>query len=56
MTSQNDNIETPPAVEPAQYEGPSSTEQRTWIEGTNLVILVVAVLFVAVIIIYVLTR
>ncbi len=56
MTEQNDNIETPPAVEPTHYDGPTKSEQRTWIQGTNLLILAVAVAFVAIILIYVLTR
>jgi hypothetical protein len=56
MTDQNDNIETRPAVEPTQYEEPSSSEQRSFIQGTNLLILALAVVFVAIILIYVLTR
>lgn len=56
MTHQNDNIETPPAVETPQYEGPPTGEQRSWIEGTNLIILILAVVFVAIILIYVFTR
>jgi hypothetical protein len=56
MTEQNDNIETPPAVEPTHYDGPTKREQRVWIGGTNLLILAVAVVFVAIILIYVLTR
>ena len=56
MTQQNDNSETRPAIEPAQYEGPTKSEQRSWIEGTNLLILALAVVFVAIILGYVLTR
>jgi hypothetical protein len=56
MTEQNDNIETPPAVEPTQYEGPTKSEQRSWIQGTNLLILALAVIFVAIILWYVFIR
>lgn len=56
MTHQNDHIETPPIVDPIEYEEPPGTEQRTWIQGTNLLILALAVVFVAIILIYVLTR
>ena len=56
VTHQNDNIETPPAVESPQYEEPSTSEQRSFIAGTNLLILVLAIVFVAIILIYVFTR
>lgn len=56
MTQQNDNYETPPAVEPTHYDGPTKQHQRTWIQGTNLLILALAVVFVAIILIYVATR
>jgi hypothetical protein len=56
MTQQNDNIETPPAVEPQQYEGPPKSEQRAWNWGTTTIIGIVAAIFVAVILIYILTR
>ena len=56
MTQQNDNYETPPAVEPDQYEGPPKSEQRTWNWGTSGVIVALAIIFVAVIVIYVVTR
>ena len=56
MTDQNDNIETRPAVEPDQYEEPSRSEQRSFIQGTNLLIVALAVVFVAIILIYVFTR
>jgi len=56
MNQQNDNIKTEPAVEPTHYDGPTKSEQRSWIQGTNLLILAVAVAFVAIILIYVLTR
>ena len=35
MTQQNDNFETPPAVEPTHYDGPTKREQRAWIQGTT---------------------
>ena len=56
MTQQNDNFETPPAVEPASYETPPRDEQRSWIQGTNLLILGLAAAFVIIILAYVLTR
>jgi hypothetical protein len=56
MTQQNDNIETPPAVEPTHYDGPTKAEQRTRIQGTNLLILALAAAFIAIILIYVLIR
>ena len=56
MTDPSDNIETPPAVEPTHYDGPTKSEQRSWIQGTNLLILGLAVVFVAIILGYVLTR
>ncbi|MCO5223514.1 MAG: hypothetical protein M9947_18350 [Thermomicrobiales bacterium] len=56
MTQQNDNFETPPAVDPVEYENPPKPDQRTWIQGTNLIILVLAAIFVAIILIYVFTR
>ena len=56
MTEQNDNFETPPAVEPTHYDGPTKAQQRSWIQGTNLVIIAVAVFFIAVILGFVLTR
>jgi hypothetical protein len=56
MTEQNDNFETPPAVEPTHYDGPTKAHQRSWIQGTNLIILVLAVVFIAIVLIYVLTR
>ncbi len=56
MTEQNDNIETPPAIEPTHYDGPTKSHQRSWIQGTNLLIIAVAVAFVAVIVIFALTR
>ncbi len=58
MTSQNDNRETPPAVDrgPGNYEGPPRSEQTSWIQGTNLIILAVVVIFIAVIAVYFITR
>jgi hypothetical protein len=56
MTQQNDNYETPPAVEPDQYEGPPKSEQRAWNWGTSGIIAILAVVFVAIIVIYVVTR
>ncbi len=56
MTQQNDNAETPPAVDPYQYESPPKPEHRTWIQGTNLIILALAAIFVVIILIYVFTR
>lgn len=56
MTEQNDNIETPPAVEPTHYDGPTKAEQRTWIQGTNLLILALAIVFIVIILIYAVTR
>lgn len=56
MTEQNDNFDTPPAVEPTHYDGPSKTEQRVWNLGTTTLIAAVAVVFLAVIVIFVLTR
>ena len=56
MTEQNDNIETPPAVEPTHYDGPTKGSQRSWIQGTNLLILALAVGFIAVILGFALTR
>lgn len=56
MTQQNDNYETPPAVETPRYEGPPKSEQRAWNFGTTTLIAAVAVVFVAVILIFVLTR
>lgn len=56
MTQQNDNYETPPAVEPTHYDGPTKREQRAWNFGTTTLIAAVAVVFVAVILIFVLTR
>ena len=56
MTQQNDNIETPPAVETPQYEAPPKSEQRAWNWGTTTIIGVVAAIFVVVIIIYLIAR
>ena len=56
MTQQNDNYETPPAVEPTQYEGPPKSEQRAWNWSTTTIIAAVAAIFVVVIIVYLLTR
>lgn len=56
MTQQSDNRETPPAVEPTHYDGPTKREQRTWIQGTNLIILALAVVFIAVILWYIFIR
>lgn len=56
MTHQNENADTPPVVETPEYENPPSEVQRTFIEGTNLIILVLAVVFVAIILIYIFTR
>lgn len=56
MTEQNDNYETPPAVEPTHYDGPTKAEQRTWIQGTNGIILALLVIFIVIILGYVLTR
>lgn len=56
MTQQNDNFETRPAVEPAAYESPPPSEQNSWIRDTNLLILVIFAIFVAVIAIYMLAR
>ena len=56
MTEQNDNRETPPAVEPTHYDGPTKSEQRSWIQGTNLLIVAIAVVFVAVVLYFILTR
>jgi hypothetical protein len=56
MTQQNDNSETPPAVEPTHYNGPTETEQRSFIQGTNRTILILAVVFIVIILIYVFTR
>jgi len=55
MTQQNDNFETPPAVETPRYEGPDKPEQRAWNLGTTTLIAVVAIVFVAVIIIFAVT-
>jgi hypothetical protein len=56
MTEQNKNVEVPPAVEPTQYEGPPKNEQRAWNLGTTTLIAAVAIVFVAIIIIYAVTR
>ncbi len=56
MTHQNDNSETPPAVEPTHYDGPSETEERSIIQGTNRSILILAAVFIVIILIYVLPR
>jgi hypothetical protein len=56
MTQQNDNIETPPAVEPTHYDGPTKREQRVWNWGTSTLIAALAAVFVVIIVIYVLTR
>ncbi|HET9662317.1 MAG TPA: hypothetical protein VFP05_18465 [Thermomicrobiales bacterium] len=56
MTQQNDNAETPPAVEPTQYEGPPKSEQRAWNFGTTTLIAVLAAVFVIVIIIFIVLR
>lgn len=52
MTSQNDNAETPPAVESEEYEGPPPATQKTWIQGTNLLIVVLAVIFLVILLYY----
>lgn len=56
MTSSNENKETPPAVEPTQYEGPPKSEQRQWNWSTSTIIIALAVVFAAVIIIYLVVR
>jgi hypothetical protein len=56
VTQQNDNSETPPAVEPTHYDGPTKRHQRTWIQGTNLLIVALALAFVVVIVGVALTR
>lgn len=56
MTQQNDNYETPPAVETPQYEGPPKSEQRAWNLGTTTIIGAVAIIFLIVIIGFILTR
>ena len=56
MTQQDDNYETPPAVKPDQYEGSPKSEQRAWNWGTSGIIAILAVVFVAIIVIYVVTR
>lgn len=56
MTQQNDNYETPPAVEPRQYEGPPVEEQHSWNWGTTTLIAGLAAIFLAVIVVYLVTR
>jgi hypothetical protein len=56
MTEQNDNYETQPAVEPSHYDGPTKKEQRVWNWGTTTLIAVVSIIFLAIIIIYAVTR
>jgi len=56
MTHQNDNSDTPPAIDPTHYDGPTQSEQRSWIQGTNRLILVLAVVFLAIIVWYVFVR
>lgn len=56
MTQQNDNYETPPAVEPTHYDGPTKSHQRAWNFGTTTLIGALAVIFIAIILVYVLTR
>ncbi len=56
MTEQNDNIETPPAVEPTHYDGPTKSHQRAWNFGTTTLIAAVAVAFVAVIVYFIVLR
>ncbi len=51
MTSSNENKETPPAVDPIQYEGPSRREQRQWARGTTNIIIILAVIFAVIIIV-----
>ncbi len=56
MTSSNENKDTPPAVEPAHYEGPPKSEQRQWNWGTSTIIIALAVIFAVVVIVYLVTR
>lgn len=55
-TVEHDNREIPPAVKPSGYEGPTYGAQKSWIQGTNLLIVVLAIIFIAIIIIYFVTR
>ena len=56
MTVEHDNRETPPAVEPVEYEGPPTSDQRDWNRGTSTIIIGVAVIFIVVIVVYIITR
>lgn len=56
MTQQNDNYETPPAVESRHYEGPHKEEQRNWNWGITTLIAGVAGIFLAVIVVYLVSR
>lgn len=56
MSQQSESYQTPPAVEPQQYEGPSKAEQRAWNFGTTTLIAAVAIIFLAIIVIYAVTR
>ena len=54
MTTQDDNRETPPAVEPGRFEGLPKEQQRR-IQRTHLLTIVLGIIFV-VIVIFFLTR
>jgi hypothetical protein len=56
MTLQNDNADTAPAVEPTHYDGPTKRGQRSWIQGTNLLIVALALTFVGIILAFAVTR
>jgi hypothetical protein len=56
MSQQHENADTPPAVEPTHYDGPTKREQRVWNFGTTTLIAALAAVFVIVILIYVVTR
>lgn len=55
MTQQNDNYETRPAVSTETYEDPPKPDQRAYRWGTTTVIAGLVVIFLAVIVIFVVT-
>lgn len=56
MTQHNDNSTPPPVIDPVHYDGPTKDEQRSFIRGTNVLILALAVVFLVIILVYVVTR
>ena len=56
MTEQNDNFETPPAVEPTHYDGPTKSINAPGSRAPTSSSPVLAVVFFAVILGFILTR